>query len=337
MSKQIYADHYNVDEHAVRQFAFNNLDAIVYANLEGIVQYANPSAERLYGYEPGELLGKHVDVFNSQETHNTQEIIDAIVNTGAWSGDIVQARKNGESFHAFLSVTLIFDQNGKPIGYSSNSHEVTERIENEAILKKTLKEKEILLSEIHHRLKNNLAIISSILELQKTNLTDLEATGILTDCQNRIISTALVHDMLYQNNSLSSIQLLDYIDQLGDKLKASYSNHNIDIDVSGDEVLLHLEKAIPCGLIINELVSNSVKHAFEGDGGNISIKLTGQGNQVQLHIEDDGKGVDDQFELEGAETTGLVLVNTFAEQLDGELVLHQRKPLSFQLTFPLND
>lgn len=337
MSKQIYADHYNVDEHAVRQFAFNNLDAIVYANLEGIVQYANPSAEQLYGYEPGELLGKHVDVFNSKETHNTQEIIDAIINTGGWSGDIIQARKNGESFHAFLSVTLIFDKEDNPIGYSSNSHEITERIQNEAMLKKTLKEKEILLSEIHHRLKNNLAIISSILELQKSSLEDLDASKILTDCQNRIISTALVHDMLYQNNSLSSIQLLDYVEQLGNKLKASYSNHNIEIDVQGDDVLLHLEKAIPCGLIINELVSNSVKHAFEGDGGNISIKLTGHGDHVQLHIGDDGQGVDEHFSLEDAETTGLVLVNTFAEQLEGELVLHQRKPLSFQLTFPLNE
>ena len=325
---------YKVEEHIVRQFAFNNLDAIVFAGLDGVVRYANPSAEKMYGYDSGELLNKHVDIFNSHETHNTQEIIDAIISKGGWSGEIIQAKKTGESFHAFLSVTLIFDKGNNPIGYSSNSHEITKRIEDEKQLKQALVEKEILLSEIHHRVKNNLAMVSSIFQLQKLNVSNKELENILTDCQNRIKSTAIVHEMLYQNESLSQIELSEYIKCLVKEIGDSYGDNRAVISVSIPEYKTDLEQAIPFGLIVTELVSNAIKHGFSNKKGEIKVIVVKQDdNSYTLTVEDNGKGLPHDFNLDSESSTGITLVKTFAEQLDGVFEIESHTPARFAIKF----
>jgi two-component sensor histidine kinase len=213
---------------------------------------------------------------------------------------------------------------------------VRKRAENQ--IKASLKEKEVLLREIHHRVKNNLQIISSLLNLQFKQAKDPKAMGMLTESQNRISSIALIHEKLYQSKDIVKIDFSDYIKSLTRNLLTSYgvSLGTIKIDINIGKVSLSIDKAIPCGLIINELISNSLKYAFPKNGrGDIKIQLAlNNENKVILTIHDNGIGFPPNFDYKNTETLGLQLVNTLTEQLKGSIELNNKSGAEFKLVFP---
>lgn len=569
------------------QLTNNNWDAVTYASLDGTVQYANAAAERLYGYEPKELIGQHVDVFNAHKGPDTEGIIQSIIESGGWSGELIQKRKDGTTFDALLTVFLIYDENGKPIGYASNSKDVsgrkqlqkalaeneqylrtlyshiphfiyevdreyrihyinrisehytssdvigskvtefvpdenkqeledkidevfergetgsfnttvqhpngdiqyfsytiapvrtnnmvssvigiaediteqvkrdnlikskkarmeaiinntesimfsidrnfnliefnnqlyensinaygfeikegdsifkliaeeehekmrqiyntvlqgkpmrvidmhrvptgehyfenyynpireddaitgiviytvniTDRVRQEEQLKQALKEKELLLAEIHHRLKNNLAVISSLLQIQSYKSDSKEVRDILDDSQSKIKTTALVHEMLYENESLVNIKFADYINRLSTEISKSFrpDDKNVELHIHSEPIDMDIQSAIPCGLFLNEAITNAYKHAFnEKDEGKIEVKFTKVGDTLKLAITDDGIGFSSDFDIEDTETTGLTLMKTFAEQLNGTLSLVSNDNTTFELEFTPQD
>ena len=151
----------SLDNQLFKHMISNNWNAVVFANMNNIIEYVNPAACKLYGYEEHELIGKTTDVFNSKLTHNTDDIVNSIKEKGYWFGELIQRKKDNSIFDALLSVQLIFNEDHVPVGFASNSKDITLEIESSENLKRIIEEKEILLRELHHRVKNNLALILS--------------------------------------------------------------------------------------------------------------------------------------------------------------------------------
>lgn len=197
-------------------------------------------------------------------------------------------------------------------------------------------QQEVLLKEIHHRVKNNLQIISSLLRLQAANASDEHLSMLLTESQSRIRSMALVHERLYQSEDFSSIDFGGYIQNLAQHLFHTYK-HNADrvrLQIAVDHVFLDIDTAVPCGLLLNELISNALKHAFPGDReGKISIEMHPQNENIRLTIKDNGIGLPADFDINKIETLGLELIKTLTQQLQGTLELNQNHGTQFTVTF----
>ncbi len=215
--------------------------------------------------------------------------------------------------------------------------DVTEQKEAETQIKTSLKEKEMLLSEIHHRVKNNMQVITSLLRLQSENIQDKQFSDMLKESHDRIRAMALVHEKLYQNKSFADIDFEGYVNSLVTSLFRSYGIRpdKIVLDIKAEDVSLGLEIAIPCGLIINELVSNSLKYAFpEEVAGYIHIGLyTSNDNQMLLEISDDGVGLPEDLDIGNSGSMGLHLVNILAEQLEGRIKVDRIGGTKYQISF----
>lgn len=200
----------------------------------------------------------------------------------------------------------------------------------------SLEEKEILLREIHHRVKNNMQIISSLLSLQSSNIENPEMKDIFKQSQNRVKSMSMIHEQLYQTDDLAKIDFESYVNGLIKSIFQMYTNNEkqIQFEVNVEDVKLNIETAIPCGLIINELVSNSLKHAFiNRTEGKISFNMMKERNLINFNVSDNGIGFPQNFILENTSTLGLSLVKTLVNQLEGELTIEHNKGISYDVIF----
>ncbi len=217
--------------------------------------------------------------------------------------------------------------------------EIKERKQAEEKIKASLKEKEVLLKEIHHRVKNNLQIISSLLKLQSRSIQDRKTLDIFNESQNRIRTMALIHESLYQSNDLSKINFAEYIQQLVANLFRSYgSSLTIKSVIIIENFFLGIDAVIPCGLIVNELVSNSLKYAFpHGEKGEVRIEIYSKtpGNFIIL-ISDNGVGLPEGIDLYNTKTLGLQLVSNLVEQLAGIMEFHGEHGTKFKIQFSTN-
>jgi len=216
--------------------------------------------------------------------------------------------------------------------------DITERKHKDEQIKASLKEKEVLLREIHHRAKNNMQIISSLLTHQMENITDEKITGIFTDSQNRIISMSLVHEKLYQSRDLMNVNFEDYINDLGANLFQSYDIQpgNIKLNINVENISLDIDLAIPTGLIINELITNSLKYAFpDGMKGEINVLFRSMNeNMLELVVSDNGIGLPENLDFRKTRTLGLHLVTILAEnQLHGKIDMNRIKGTEFRISF----
>ena len=205
-------------------------------------------------------------------------------------------------------------------------------------LKASLKEKEVLLQEIHHRVKNNMQIISSLFNLQSRLIKDNKMAEIFKSCQNRVRSMALIHEKLYKSEDFARVNLAEYVELLSTHLLRSYGINPdvIQINIDIKDIFLDINTAIPCSLIINELVSNSLKHAFPGDKkGKINITIHSLNKkEVELIVSDDGVGLPEDVDFRGKESLGLHMVNILAnDQLHGSIKLDRNKGTSFRIQF----
>lgn len=200
----------------------------------------------------------------------------------------------------------------------------------------SLEEKEVLLREIHHRVKNNMQIISSLLNLQSSTINSKEMKDVFRESQNRIKSMSMIHEQLYQSKDIAKIDFGIYVTNLIKSLFQIYSgpSRHIEWDVDSDKIQMDIETALPCGLILNELVSNSLKHAFkEGSEGRIWVKMIRTNDIIEIEAGDDGSGLPDEVQLETTSTLGLKLVDILIKQLDGELSIDRGERTCFTIRF----
>ncbi|MFX1253617.1 MAG: PAS domain S-box protein [Promethearchaeota archaeon] len=213
--------------------------------------------------------------------------------------------------------------------------EIVIRKQAEEQIKNSLREKEILLQEIHHRVKNNLQIISSMITLQARSVKGNPMFGLFTDIQNRVGSMALIHEKLYRSKDLTKIDVVDYIQTLTTRLARSSGLYTVRLKTEIDTISLDIDTTIYCGLIINELVSNALKHAFEdGDSGEILVKLNQNNETITLLVSDTGAGFPEGFDFQTTDSLGLQLVFTLADQLQGTVELDTKDRTTFKVTFP---
>ncbi len=252
--------------------------------------------------------------------------------------EIETRRKNSDDEYRWIyySAAPRFLINNEFEGYVGIGIDLTEKNELRMELENSLKEKEILLKEIHHRVKNNLQIISSILSLQAHYLNNNSMEDILKGCRLRVLSLSLLHEQLYHSKDLININFEEYIRALIDNLSTTYLNGTTDIsfDLDFGNISPDLETSINLGLIINELVSNSLKHAFKGEKKgkiSVSLKYTGNSEKMELKVSDNGIGLPDDFNAR--KSLGFELVLSLVEQIKGELEIIKNGKTEFQILF----
>lgn len=315
-------------------------DGIITADEWGRVETFNAAAERMFGYSADDITGESVGRLLVAEARDRGERPDVRLDESIGSRREADGRrKDGSVFPVELNVGEVNFAERRI--FTLILHDITERKREEDKVRSSLREKEILLKEIHHRVKNNLQIISSLLNLQSAHIRDPRALEVFKEGQGRVRSMALIHEKLYQSEDLARVDFSEYIRNLAAYLFRSYEVHAgaVALGVEAEDVLLGVDTAIPCGLIINELVSNSLKHAFPGGGvGSINIRLRpADAGRLTLTVADDGVGLPDGFDVSRTSSLGLQLVNTLARQLGGEVLVGCGAGAEFSITFRKGD
>jgi PAS domain S-box-containing protein len=314
-------------------------DALFLVNPEGRIVTANQATLRLLGYQGYELINQPVDMIFAREESAASKLIqyEQLLTTGfIHDTETTLVTKEAKKIPVSLSASLVRDEQGVRQGVVYVGRDLTERKRVEDQIRASLREKETLLKEIHHRVKNNLQIVSSLLILQSETTRNEQALKALRESRDRVYSMAIVHEVLYQSQDLAQVDLTAYVQQLMSHLLRSYDTDaraiTLKIDVA--RASLGIETAIYCGLIINELVSNALKHAFPaGRPGEIRIGFRSDGDRSTLTISDNGVGLPPGVEPGKTESLGLQLVTMLTEQLEGTLELDQSNGTAFKIVF----
>ena len=246
--------------------------------------------------------------------------------------------KDGSIINTLITSVAVRDKDGTRIGYQGTIRDITKRKRAEDQIKASLKEKEVMLREIHHRVKNNLQVISSILNMQARAIKDENTRVILLESKNRINSMALIHSQLYESENLSEIHMKRFVDKILLRSLHSYPVPDTKITpiVHGDECPLPISIAVPVGLVVNELLTNAFKHAFANrKEGKIEVSLSAsEEGVVSLTVSDDGVGLPEGFDINATKTLGLRMVKILVEdQLEGKLTVIQDMGTTFKVEF----
>ena len=321
---------------------FENLNDVIWTmDSQFQVISVSPSVERHLGYTPEDVIGKTFPELNILGPEYLEAALSDTLRVlaGEWIASAVYEfiTKDGRRIIGEVSGAPVV-RDGKVTAIISVARDITERQQAEEQLKVSLQEKEVLLKEIHHRVKNNLQVISSLLSLQASSIASSAIEELFHESQNRIQSMALVHEALYQSGDLSRIDMGAYVRDMTGHLQDSYAANarGVGLQVDSDHVYQDIDKAIPCGLIINELVSNAFKHAFpNGRNGTIRVELRadGDGGAVVL-VQDDGVGLPPNLDFRNTTSLGLLLVNSLARQLNGTIELRSENGTRVTLTLP---
>ncbi|MEG4491276.1 PAS domain S-box protein [Microcoleus sp. D3_18_C4] len=289
-----------------------------------------------------QFYGKKLSDFSPQFQPSGQDSsslaiqrISTAMQTGSCRFDWVHKRLDGSEFPAEVLLNAMEIKGRKVI--QGVVRDITDRKRDEDGIKASLAEKEVLLKEIHHRVKNNLQVISSLLKLQSRYIQDSHVSEMLKESQNRVRSMALVHEQLYQSKDLSNIDFAEYIQNLAHNLFQAYELHaeGVKLQTNIAPSSLNIDTAVPCGLIINELVTNALKYAFKGQvKGKINIDFTLDNNRVcVLTVSDSGIGFPQDLDYRKARTLGLRLVGSLVKQIRGKIELLETPGTTFRITF----
>lgn len=316
-------------------------DGIVVIDRAGRIVIVNNQTERLFDYMRDELVGKPIEVLvpdRLKHAHVAHRdgyfLVPKTRPMGAVGMSLVGRKRDGTEFPVEISLSPM--QTEEELLVSAAIRDISERKVVEDKLRSSLAEKEVLLKEVHHRVKNNLQVVSSMLSLQMAQIKDPEATELFQESQFRVRSIALFHEKLYQSKDLARVDIAEYLRGLATGLFATYGVNpaKVVLSVRADDVPLGVDAAISCGLIVNELLSNALKHAFPGGrSGAIRIELRGEERRVTLSVADDGVGLPPDVDFQNHATLGLRLVSILTEQLRGSIELERRAGTCFQVCF----
>jgi PAS domain S-box-containing protein len=337
-------------EERFRKIIENAYTGYFFCNKEGKYEDVNKAWLRLHGYEsPSEIIGHHFMTTLCEDDEEQGRRILAKLRSGESIevSELTRVRKDGSTgYHTFSATPVV--RGGAIVGFEGFLMDITERKKMEEMIKKSLQEKEVLLKEIHHRVKNNLNIVASLLNLQLETISSPEdARKSLRISQNRVHSMALVHEKLYESDTLSEIDMDSYIHTLVHELYELYGlGRAITMEVEVEDTSLSIDRAVPCGLLLNELITNSLIHAFpEHIYGHdkepiISISLhktPDQGNTLTLKVEDNGIGMSTSSNtstgIQSHDSLGLKLVRILSDQLEADLRIDSDSGTRFHITF----
>lgn len=327
------------------EFALNSsVDAIYWFTLDAKFIYVNDAACNMLGYTKEELIGQPLEIMDPNFSRESAiDMMERIKNTPKWLFETTQKKSNGEIFPVEVS--------GHGFSYLENEYicafgrDITQRVEsNNKItamnieLQKSLDEKGILLKEVHHRVKNNMEIISSLLSMQLRRAKDNEVKYILKQSKSRISTMALVHEFLYLGENLAHINLKNYIKRLIEDIKELYISNNtkLDFDLNIEPLIFSTNRCIQIGMLIHELSVNSLKYAFKENKNNLlCIHINRFNKNIHIKIRDNGEGLKNINSLYKTDSIGMQLIHLIVEdQLDGTIEFRNNRGLECNIIFP---
>lgn len=319
-------------------------DAVAITDIPGNITAVSQQTLILHGYQQEtELIGKELlDLIAPESKAHAIIYLHKIRKEGAARNiELTFIKKNGQKFVGELNAAVYLDGADNSRKIITATRDLTARKSADLQLMTSLKEKELLLQEIHHRVKNNLQIISSLLDLTTLRIRDSKAIHLIDDARSKIQSMAFIHSQLYKSERFDKIEMGSHVQQLISYLSDVYgSQKNITPHINIADIYLSLTQAMPCALVMNELISNAYKHAFKpGEKGVIEIDMKiSKGNQIVISIRDNGKGFSSDFDLAQTESLGLKLVRNLVErQLKGVVKLSKKNYTEFILKFKIQD
>jgi len=314
--------------HKLSEAIKQNPNALMITDLNAIIQYVNPAFTEQTGYSSEEAVGKHPMILLRGEIDPEigKDIGMTLGSGNVWKGEFHNVKKNGEVYWSSVQIGPIRDENGIMINSVGIEQDITEKKLKDKQLQDSLHEKEIMLKEIHHRVKNNLQIVSSLLKMQAETYRSDETINALKTSRNRINSMALVHENLYQSTEITKVDLNSYVTTLARNIFYTYGVPEDKVrfrsKIEG-KIEFGLDTSIPLGLIINEAISNSLKHGFPGDKkGEILFECRKNGDGYCLNIKDTGIGLPKNLEPAKLNSLGMQLIHILCSQLDGELKMN---------------
>jgi PAS domain S-box-containing protein len=320
-------------------------DLIGFSDLENEVAYINPAGRRMLGIDLEADVTRYVmsDLRPPDEHRRfVEEIFPLLHRDGIWEGERnLRHTKTGAAIPVHQTTFFIREQGtNRRIGVAAICRDITERRRIDAVLQTSLAEKEALLKEVHHRVKNNLQLISSLLSLQAVQVADPASALLFAESRNRVRSIALVHENLYRTGDLAQVAMAAHIRTLCGYLANAFGLHDryIALTAAGDDMELDLDRAISVGLIINELVANAVKYAFpDGRAGHVRVDLRLLDREhCGLSVEDDGVGLPTGLEEVKSESLGLGIVSDLVHQLHGDMNVARGSGTRFSIEFGLH-
>jgi PAS domain S-box-containing protein len=328
-------------EERFRSLVETTSDWVWEVDQKGAYSYASPRILALLGYAPEEVIGKMpCDFMPPDEAQRIAYFFASIAAAKEPFRNLVNINRHRDGRLVVLETSGVpfFDSRGSLRGYRGIDRDITERKLAEENLKASLKEKETLLRELYHRTKNNMQVISNLIDLQVLTIKDDQILTLFRETQSRIRTMALVHEKLYQSRDLSNLNLKDYISDLATAVRDGYqlSSAGISLNLDVADISVSIDTATPCGLILNELMSNSLKHAFPGNRRGeilIAIRRTEKG-AIELRFSDNGVGLPEGFNFSKIRSLGLTLVKNLSEkQLGGTIELRTDSLTEFIITF----
>ena len=312
-------------------------DAIISKDLNGIVTSWNQGAQRLFGYTAEEMVGYSIlRLFPPELTAEELTVLDSIAKGhDVKHYETERIAKSGARLAVSVCISAIRDSRGQVVGAAKIVRDISARKTNEEALRRSLEEKAALLREVHHRVKNNLAVVAGLLSLQAQSSDDLNLAQKLRDSETRVLSMAAIHDLLYRHENVSRVELAQYIRNLTTQLFASYTHGpalRYKLDLTPVEV--SVDQAVPCALILNELVTNAIKYAYPEGQGEVLIRLAERNDEVHLMIADQGVGLPLASDFKMGKTLGLLLIGELAQQLDGRIERGGPPGCAFTIMFP---
>ena len=321
--------------------------AYIITSIEGVettILDFSPGAEHTFGYRKDEVVGKPVALIHlPEDLPRLAGYQEKMQKKGVeYSGELTMVRKSGERFPVLFSMYPLPSPDRILTRAVCVAIDITKRKQAEEKIRASLEEKEQLLQEIHHRVKNNMQVISGFLALQARKIRDPAVQQMFTDSEHRIRTMALIHENLYQSRSFGRIRMQEYLGRLTDFLLRSYADlaARVKVSLEAGDITMDIDTAIPCGLVVNELVSNALKYAFpEGRSGTIRISLAQEpGGGHDMVISDDGIGLPQGVDFEGTDTLGLSLVHGLVTtQLGGSIAIERGQGTTYRIRIPARE
>jgi PAS domain S-box-containing protein len=329
------------ESQASLQALLDHTTALIYLmDPEGRLLLINRQFEQLFHVSKAQVVGQPLEAVFSEDIAAAFRANNLQVLAAGTAQEFEELAPHNDGLHTYISIKVpLYDARGIAYALCGISTDITERKRVEEALKAALTEKEVLLKEVYHRIKNNLQIISSLLDLQADTVADPQVRALFEDSQQRIQAVALIHESLYQAGSVGRIPAAEYIDRLSTRVFQAYTppGDQITLKVRADPIWIEAQNAIPCGLIVNELLSNSLKYAFPGgQGGEITITLqAAPTGQVVLTIRDTGVGFPANIDFRHTDSLGMQLVCLLTEQLGGTIELDRATGTQWTLKCPM--
>ena len=323
-------------EERLRTIFSTTPDAIIVSRMEdGKILEVNRGYEKATGYTAEEVVGRTVAELHSWDDPGDRErMIQEIRRRGQVENMEIKAKRKDGSVHDASISSAMTTLDGKPC-LVSIIRDISEQKEFQERIATSLAEKKALLKEIHHRVKNNLHSVMGMLELKAVLAGDGDSRKVLKDSHDRILAMALIHEELYEVEGVVRVDAGNYITKLASYIIRSSGLDNISIDINIDSIAMNPDTAVPCGLVVTELIANSIEHAFpDGGGGRVTLAMIRSDGSYRLTVSDNGVGIPETVVPGKGPTTGLTIVSSLVENLKGNLQIQRGDGTSFVITFP---